>query len=390
MSETVSWDEDVLQTDGQLLTVHRTVTYGPDGFGRSGRGQLKEQTIRFSHNGKKVEWENSDPWPIVYMPDILNFVNGIPVLVMPVHRWGPCEKYGFPQEGLVAFGYRNGRWDRIALAEIPTDLKVNLLRSTHAIQYWDGYKGKRITPAIKQDLERSGWGSTKQGQTIPEASKFFAAGEDSCARIHPLPDPALEASKQKNADAEINALALVAAVASSSNSPAKITPEDFRKAKGGWTGTGYLADSCKGVVDHIEPIRQYRERGAWSLVGYSLRLKDGSHIPIQQPNIKWAQAPASLESVTCDKNSIYAVRRNGKDQIIVHRFSHSGVLVDALRITLPEIGQFFAEGKWPMIWEVVPTNGQLDLSLGFYSYTATANLGGLLEQRLNYTVLLPK
>ena len=72
MSETVSWDEDVLQADGQLLTVHRTVTYGADGYGRSGRGQMKEQTIRFSHKGKNIEWENRDLWPIVYMPDILD------------------------------------------------------------------------------------------------------------------------------------------------------------------------------------------------------------------------------------------------------------------------------------------------------------------------------
>jgi hypothetical protein len=43
-----------------------------------------------------------------------------------------------------------------------------------------------------------------------------------------------------------------------------------------------------------------------------------------------------------------------------------------------------------MIWTVAPANGQLGLSLGFYSYTATANLGGLLEQRLNYVVQLPK
>jgi hypothetical protein len=390
MSETVSWDEDVLQADGQLLTVHRTVTYGADGYGRSGRGRMKEQTIRFSHKGKNIEWENRDLWPIVYMPDILDIANGIPVLLMPVHRWGPCEKYDFPPEGLVAFGYRNGRWDRIALAEIPSNLKVNLLRSTHAIQYWDGYKGKRITPAIKQDLERSGWGSTKQGQSIPEASKFYAAYEDSCARIHPLPDPSFEALKQKNAEAELSAINLVATIASSSNSQEKITAEDFRKTKGLWTGTGYLADSCKGIVDHIEPLRQYREKGAWSLVGYILRLKDGSRVPIQQPNIKWAQAPASLESVSCDTNGIYAVRRNSKDQIIVHRLSHSGALVDALRITLPEVGQFFAEGRWPMIWTVAPANGQLGLSLGFYSYTATANLGGLLEQRLNYVVQLPK
>lgn len=324
------------------------------------------------------------------MPDVLDFVNGMPVLVMPVHRWGPCEKYNFPQEGLVAFGYRNGRWNRIAISDLPINLKVNLLRSTHAIQYWDEYKGKRITPSMKQDLERSGWGSTKQGQSISEASKFYAGYEDSCARIHPLPNPLLDAAKQQNAEAETRAQTLVATVTSTSNLPEKVSPDDFRNAKGGWTGTGYLAESCKGVVGQIEPLRQYRDGGAWHLVGYTLVLRNGSHVPIQQPNIKWAQAPAQLEAVTCDKNSIYAVKRQSKDHLIVHRFSLSGTLIDALRIMLPEVTQSFREGKWPMIWEVAPSNGRLDISLASYSYTGTANQGGMLEQRLNYTMQLPK
>lgn len=384
MSETVSWDEDVLLADGHLLAVHRTVTYG------SGRERLKEQTIRFSRDGQKIKWENNDLWPIVYMPDVLDFVNGMPVLVMPVHRWGPCNKYDFPQESLVVFGYQNGRWDRIAIANLPKELKVNLLRSTHEIQYWDEYKDKRITPSDKQELERSGWGSTKQGQSISEASKFYANYEDSCARIHPLPNPLLEVSKQNNADAETNAQALVATIKSSSNSPETVSPDDFRKAKGEWTGTGYLGESCKGTVERIEPLRQYRDGGAWSLVGFTLFLKNGSHVPIQQPNIKWAQAPASLEAVACDKNSIFAVKRQGKDQLIVHRFSHTGTLRDALRITLPGIAQFFAEGKWPMVWEAIAANEQLVIVLASYSYKSTANLGGILEQRVNYTIQLPK
>ena len=390
MSKTVSWSEDVLLLNGQILTVQRMVVYGPDGYGRSGRGRLKEQTIRFSHKGKKIKWENSDLWPIVYMPDILDFVNDMPVLVMPVHRWGPCEKYGFPQEGLVAFGYRNGRWDRIAFSDMPKALKVNLQRSTHAIQYWDEYKDKRITPQMKQDFERSGWGSTKQGQSISEASKFYARDEDSCARIHPLPNPLLEAAKQQNLEAEMSAQALVATLTLSSNSSVKISPDEFRKVKGDWTGTGYLDKSRMGVVKHIEPLRQYREGGAWSLVGFTLILNNESRVPIQQPNIKEAQAPASLESVTCDNNLIYTVKRQSKDQLIVHRFSHDGVLKDALRITLPGLAQTFPEGKWPMVWEVAQANGQFGISFAYYSYTATADQGGLVEQRMNYTVQLPK
>ena len=97
-----------------------------------------------------------------------------------------------------------------------------------------------------------------------------------------------------------------------------------------------------------------------------------------------------MEAVTCDNSSIYAVRRQSKDQLIVHRFSHTGTLIDALRITLPEVTQSFPEGKWPVIWQVFPANEQLAIVLASYSYTRAENLGGLLEQRLNYTIQLPK
>jgi hypothetical protein len=385
MSETVSWDEDVLLADGQLLSVHRTATYGADAYGRSGRGSLKKQTIRFSRNGQKIKWENNDRWPINYMPEILDFVDAIPVIILPVHRWGPCEKYGFPQEGLAAFGYRNGLWGRIAFSDVPKELKVNLLRGTHKIRYWTEYKGKRITPAIKQDLERTNWVVTKQGQSIAEVSKFYASDDEPCAYIRPLPNPSLEASKQQNAEAETHAQALIATVISSSNSPEKISADDYGKAK-----AETVRESCKGVVDYIESMRQYRDGGSWHLVGYTLVLRDKSRVPIQQPNIKWAQATDLLESVTCDKSSIYSVKRHSRDQLIIHRFSHSGTLIDALHITLPHVAQFFPGEKWPMIWEVLPENGNLGVTLASYSYTGTANQGGLVEQRVNYTIQLPK
>ena len=74
---------------------------------------------------------------------------------------------------------------------------------------------------------------------------------------------------------------------------------------------------------------------------------------------------------------------------MIHRFSHSGTLIDALHITLPDVAQFFPEEKWPMIWEVVPENGNLGVTLAYYSYTGTADQGGLIQQRLTYRIQLP-
>ena len=391
MSQTVSWDEEVLLSDGQLLLVHRTETNGPDQWGRSGEGQLKEQTIYFSHNGKKIKWVNEDGWRLQNRPDILDFVNGVPVLVIPVHRWGQCEKYDFPQEGLVAFGYINDRWNRIPFSDLPEVLKVNLLRTTHDIKYSKAYKGERITPSYKQKREKgSNWGASEHGVSISEAIKSYKSKEESCARIHPPPDPKIDALKQENAEAEAHAQELVATVISSSNLPVKISPDEYRKVKGRWAGNAYLSESCRGIVYGIEPIRKYTDGGSWHLVGCTLILDNETRIPFQEQNLKKFQAPILLNSVTCNQRFIYTVKQQSKDKLIVHRFSNSGILIDALSVLLPDISKFFPEGKWPGIWNVLAKEDLVTITFGTYSYTATADRGGVLEQQVSYNIPLPE
>lgn len=391
MSKTVSWNEEVSLSNGQLLLVHRDATYGPDEWGRSGRGRLKKQSIHFSLDGKKVKWENDDEWFFDYVPDILDIVGNTPILVMPVDRWGPCEKYDFPQEGFVAFAFKNEIWKRIPLVELPANLKVNLLRSTHDMRYGKAYKDKLITPQDKVRLESgAGWGGTKPGQPILEASKFYVAKEESCARIHPLPNPQLEEAAEQNIRAEMNAPVLTAKVKQSSGVPQTVTADDCQKARGNWTGSGYLRNNCKGIVEGIEYIHQYGDGGARNTVGYSLILKNGNQIPIKHTAIELAKVPALMEVVVCGESDVFAIKRRDKEQLIVHRFTQTGNPIGALRVDLPDISQFMPEGKWPTLWEVLVTKESLTITLGNYSYTNTAGHGGVLEQQVTYTVQLPK
>ena len=281
-------------------------------------------------------------------------------------------------------------WAIIEFSSLPKDLKVNLLRSMHAIKYWKDYQSRRITISDKQKLEdsASGWGSTQQGQSLLESSGFHASGRDACAQIHPLYDQGFEDSKAENAIAEMNARSIDAEIQSLSSTPETISSDDFRKAKGTWTGVGYLGASCSETVDKIEQLGQYRDNGGWSLVGFTLILKNGTRIPFQQPEIKPMQAPAALETVICDKSIIYTVKRQSRFELMVHRLSLTGKSKDALQIKLHPT-MFFVEGKWPTVWEVSLLNDQLDIVLGTYSYQSTANRGGILEQKVNYSVRLP-
>jgi hypothetical protein len=304
----------------------------------------------------------------------------MPIIVLPVYEWKPCATYDFPRDGLVAFGYQNGRWGRIGINELPKTLKVNLLRNTHDLRYGnkEKYKDKLITTSIKKDLEKNGPRST-QGQLISALINFYAGVEESCARIHPLPNPALESAKKHIAETEGHAVSVIATLKSSSNLPEKISPDDFRNAHGRWTGNGYLAENCKGIVEGINPVRQYRDGGGWSLVGRMIVLKNEKQIPLN-----------SVEFVTCDNYSIYAIKKMGRDQLIVHRFFHDGTPESVLNIKLPDVDKYFAKEKFPALWEVLVENNQLVIVLASYSYKMTADLGGILEQRLTYSVQLPK
>jgi len=387
MSKTVSWNEEVLLATGQLLLVHREVTYGPLQLGSNSRN-LKAQSISFYHKGEKVKWENNDKWPIHYMPDILDIVDNTPVLILPVYRWGPCNKYGFPQEGLAAFAYRNGSWIRISLTELPASLRVNLLVSTSSIQYRKEFNGKLITPQDKIRLDANPGDTARHKQSILDVSKRYAAYEDSCARIRPLPNQKLEEQTEKNSEAETNALTLTAQVKYYSDSPLAISPDDFRTKS---TGPSHFNISCKGVIEDIKDIRQYRDGGGWSLVGYTLELKNGNRVPIKQPDSKPGQTLplALMVAVACSENDIIAIRRPSREQLIVHRFSQMGSLIGVFRVNLPDLPKFIPEGKWPAVWEVKAKGEEITITLGNYSYTNTAGHGGVLEQQVVYTVQFP-
>ena len=273
---TTVWEEDVLLRSGQVLPIKRTQTIGPDEFFRAGRGLLLKQTIAFKHDGKSVKWTYDVVWPIHYKPDLLDIVDGEPVVVMPVYREEPCEKYGFPKEGMAAFRYRGKRWTQVSVGELPADLKVNLLLHTHPIQHRPEYKGKRIDLDAKRSLDRIVHWGPKPGSTLAEAGRFYSDIEDACLRMRPPPDPQLDADRQRNREAELSAVTVRAEVLAFTEVPEPVDKAVRDRVLGRPTGYGDIRDSCKGVVDRIQPSRAWSDGGkgfqSWS-VGLDLVLE---------------------------------------------------------------------------------------------------------------------
>jgi hypothetical protein len=381
---TIAWDEDVVLQSGQMLTVQRELTIGPNGWGRAGAGRLQEQSIVLTTDGKSVKWQNHDKWRFSYLPEVLEIIDGMPVIVMPVHEWGPCLSYDFPQEGLVAFGFRDGHWQRIPLRTIPRGVKVNLLRSAHALQYWPEYKNRRarIEAGAKAGLESQMW-APKQGASLDEAARFYADAENSCARMRPLPDPQLEQSRQRNTDAERNAPTIEATAVSVASQPEAISEQAYMQQRG-W---GYLAPSCRGIVEKIEEVRRWSgDRNGYrsQFAGYQLIMANASKrkIPVD--------SALMLERVVCDPTAIYVVRRQNKEQLILHRFRRDGEPIDAFRVFLPETSKIVAGPDWGTTWSVAPdAQGNLALSIADYTYPGLPNRGGTIKGKVSYLVQLP-
>lgn len=387
--DTTSWDEEVLLRDGRVLVVHRSVTYGPENFPPSGVGPLLGQSISFSLGGQRIEWISNEKWPIAYTPDILDIVDGDPVIVMPVYRFGPCKKYAFPQEGMIAFAFRRNRWEAVPVTKLPAGLKVNVWGRTAAVRQLDEYKDKKIDLAEKRAYSAHVQADPRLGVPLADAVKYYARVEDSCARIQPLPDPQFDDARRRNASAETNARTLVASITDTSEGPRSVSKADYQSANGVYKGDSRVSTKCNGIVKSVEPIRVFDGRGDWNLRGYQVITSGGTKIPIEQPNLKNLQVPAQLEQIMCDGTRIYVIRRANKGTLMVHRFGHSGELVDAHRITLADIEKAVPGNQWGDLWGVEIADGQFSFAIAKYTYAKTQIDGGTISEIRNYAVKLP-
>lgn len=379
--ERVTWDEDVVLRSGEVMTVERSMSFGPDQWAQPGKGPIREQTISFLHNRKRVIWTNRDHWPIYYLPRVLEVVNGEPVVVMPVFRLGPCLKYGFPQGGLVAFRYRDGHWHNTGIGDLPPDTAANLLVTTHQLRH--SPRGRKVTPQDKARLE-VGASSPRQGTRIGELAGYYAEIDESCARLKPPPNPEMEARRMATIEAERKALIVETKPVSSNFAAEPITAERFRAQYGGWRGTGIYSGSCKGIVERIELLNSWFSRemtGGWN--GYQIVLakapKDSARVPLEE------SSGAQLQGTICNSKAIFVVRRRTKQELIIHRFTHDGHLIDALKVHLAGTEKVVSSNDWGILLTAeARDDGGFLLTLVDYTYPQLMTDGGTIRSQATY------
>jgi hypothetical protein len=133
-SSSVTWKEEVQLHDGSKIIVNRSQSYG----GRHEIGQggsISEQEITFTlpNTNKTLTFKSEfseDIGGINFILLALHILNGTPYMVVEPRGCLAYNKWGMPNPPYVFFKHNGKEWQRIPLAEFPTEFKiVNLVVS---------------------------------------------------------------------------------------------------------------------------------------------------------------------------------------------------------------------------------------------------------------------
>jgi hypothetical protein len=150
-----SWREEVELHDGRKIVVHRSQTYG--GMREIGQSApIRTQEIDFTvpEMGRRYHFESE------YSEDVgranlkiiaLHIKDGIPYLVTSPNLCLAYNKWGRPNPPYVIFRHDGTQWQRIALAELPSEFKtINLVVETKHKEPSAGMLGVRSAAEVRE------------------------------------------------------------------------------------------------------------------------------------------------------------------------------------------------------------------------------------------------
>jgi hypothetical protein len=135
-SKTMSWEEEVLLHDGQIIVAERFYNLGGKPTLESRERAALDVTVTFSLPGtnKKIVWKtdygNSKPEPNSLNLIRLDVVKGVPYIATYPAGCIAYNKWGRPNPPQILFKYENEQWKRITVEELPTELinaKANVI-----------------------------------------------------------------------------------------------------------------------------------------------------------------------------------------------------------------------------------------------------------------------
>lgn len=125
---TMSWKEEVLLRDGQVVVAERFYNLGGYPAIESHNRSALDQTITFSLPGtnNRIIWKNdfrdSEPEPNSLNLIRFDVVNGVSYIATYPAGCIAYNKWGRPNPPQILFKYAGDKWQRIALADLPPEL----------------------------------------------------------------------------------------------------------------------------------------------------------------------------------------------------------------------------------------------------------------------------
>lgn len=381
---------EVVLRDGRQITVERTIQetsklrftdpfFGLPTIPRSERGgDITRLKFRNPDTNETITWK-SEPH---YTPVLLDIVAGVPYLVVNGVISKQTEAiYGCPELPYFYFKFESRfgeKWLLVPVEKAPVELRVSNLKIEGRN---DAGFFQRVIPRTYEE-----WNYAYKKEHLNERKVWDCRPP----RVAPPPDTVFENAIKRNIDANNNAKQVTASILSQTNISEKVTATEHSRAKGQWTGSGYLSQNCKGVVSSVQQIGKYDydQSGGRTLVGSIIFVDEKKKLPVGQEVKTPAASGPQLQLVECAGGVIYAVTRSNKSNLVVHRFSYAGDVLDSMHVLIPETDKVIAGNNWGDLWDVSVGNGLLNFSLVNYSYTGTANQGGNISQRQTYSFKL--
>lgn len=406
-AETIDWKEDAKLHDGRTIVVslqasdrlyNASISFlSPFHFKSTGFNIFRVE-FRHPETNERIVWEGLPG----FYPLLIDVINGKPFLVLSGRpNRDESSVYGCPELPYIYLSYTGFDWKSVSVEQAPVEL-VNANISAYRV--WKGYEGthystQQVAELIAEREQRSE-GLMQAG--IPRSyGDWYKSYEARFSRQFgdcrpppqaPAPDPQFEASIEKSLAAQSSAQVATAYITNKVEKPASVSATEYSVGMGQWTGSAYLLPTCQGIIESVFQIRKYEydeKGGERKIRGYTLITPDKLRIPIAE-NVKSDFAfGTQLQSVTCNTDSILAVARLDKNNLLIHRFRNSGEVIDVLKIELSDVEKVITGNGWGYLWGVKSGRNWLTFDIANYSYAGTANQGGSIQSRQTYRVELP-
>jgi hypothetical protein len=121
----IKWTEEVKLHDGKVIQVKRRTELSATGFPLAKRGSYRYHELCYAPMG--VYWKSHPQ----YKPEAFDVFGDKAYIKVPLSGCTACMLHGYPATNAIYFVWSDGKWARLDEAKVPSELRFNLLSSTH-------------------------------------------------------------------------------------------------------------------------------------------------------------------------------------------------------------------------------------------------------------------